>query len=85
MHIEKDPPVATTVKPLLRRRRHRDRLILGLVAFVPSLIMVSDEMSELINSDDQRQLVEILVLDTLSMKLKYVSQNTLYHVNKYFY
>ena len=33
-----------------------------------------------INSDDdQWQLVEILVLDILSIKLEYVSQNTLYH------
>ena len=33
-----------------------------------------------INSDDdQWQLVEILVLDILSIKLKYVSKNTLYH------
>ena len=33
-----------------------------------------------INSDDdQRQLVEILVLDILSIKLEYVSQNTFYH------
>ena len=33
-----------------------------------------------INSDDdQLQLVKILDLDILSMKLKYFSQNTLYH------
>ena len=31
------------------------------------------------SDDDQRRLVEILVLDILSIKLKYASQNTLCH------
>ena len=31
------------------------------------------------SDDDQRKLVEILVFDILSIKLIYVSENTLYH------